>query len=198
MDLDFAPLTVCDAMPDEYPATDGPFPVGSSNALLRAHATLVAGCLFVATQARLEAIAATDHPAHARMTGNRLHELDRFLSVLIDEVATLQGLPSEDTHFFFRMRNTPEKLRRLKAGSTACRESGQRLRAVGRISAYLRYCRDGLPRPRLARDIGIAAGEGVCETMACSAVGPSLMISITGLYRAIGNRLLASVDNAAS
>ncbi|ABQ70980.1 hypothetical protein HY78_01925 [Rhizorhabdus wittichii DC-6] len=171
-------------------------------ALLRAHATLSAGCAFVATYAGREGAARTAHPAHARMTGNRLHELDRFLSVLIDEAASLLNGPRRDARLFARMRNTPEKLRRLGTVAALHGAVGQRLGAIGRICAYLRHCGDGVHRSGLARDIQLAGGRTdggrtIAETPMGLYLEPPTIVAIAGLYRLVGDALLLSVDGTA-
>ncbi|MBO9378244.1 hypothetical protein GG804_15855 [Sphingomonas histidinilytica] len=171
-------------------------------ALLRAHATLSAGCAFVAMRAGQEEAARTSHPAHARMTGNRLHELDRFLSVLIDEAASLRTGPRRDARFFARMRNTPEKLRRLGSAAALHGAVGQRLGAIGRVCAYLRHCGDGVHRSGLAHDMRLAGGRADQERPTAEAsmamyLEPPTIVAIAGLYRFVGDALIGAVDGTA-
>lgn len=171
-------------------------------ALLRAHATLSAGCAFLVTRAGQVGSARRPHPAQTRMIGNSLHELDRFLSVLIDEAASLRSGPRRDARFFSRMRNTPEKLRRLGSVAALHGAVGHRLGAIGRVCAYLRHCGDGVHRSGLARDILLAGGRtdggpAIAEVPQGLYLEPPTIVAIAGLYRFVGDALVGAVEGAA-
>jgi len=157
----------------------------------RAHGTLEAGCRFMAMRADEGAVTAGrwGEVAHARLLGNRLLELDRFLSLLIDEIPGVDGqsaaLPA--------LRNTARKLDRF---AIMARPDDARLRAIGRIAASFRHC-DGLIHNvaihddmRLAGGMpGAVAGMGERGTRLC--LTPPTIVAICDFYREIGRRLLA-------
>ena len=90
--------------------------------------------LSAATLARATAFLGAGHggPFVARSFANGLRELDRFLSVLIDELAST-ALPAGIDHArFIRQRNTPNKLRSLRAALGLASPDHERLRAIGR------------------------------------------------------------------
>lgn len=78
-------------------------------------------------------------PYRAKVIGNSLRELDRFLSLLIDEVAQ-SVLPAEEQAGFLRQRNTPNKLQALRAAMAMPSPDHARLRAIGRSRDCLFYC----------------------------------------------------------
>ena len=79
------------------------------------------------------------------MLGNGLRELDRFLSVLIDEVAATAGLDDDALGLLRTRRNTAAKLILLHAAQGRSSPHDRRLRALGRSRDCLFYC-DGLVR----------------------------------------------------
>ena len=75
-----------------------------------------------------------------RTVGNALRELDRFLSILVDEVAHAIGLPEADRLRLSRQRNTANKLRAIYRALGLASVHHDRLRAMVRCSACLLYC----------------------------------------------------------
>jgi CspA family cold shock protein len=71
-------------------------------------------------------------PFRARSMANGLRELDRFLSVLIDEVADNVLRGGMDGMVLARQRNTPNKLRSLRAALGLDSPDHERLRTIGR------------------------------------------------------------------
>jgi hypothetical protein len=72
----------------------------------------------------------------AKVIGNGLRELDRFLSIAIDEAATLIA-PDLDLS---RTRNTANKLRTFRIATGATSPEHDRLRAIGRSRDCLFHC----------------------------------------------------------
>ena len=112
---------------------------GNDDGLVRAHATLTRGARFLGAGLSAQAGAA---PAaiggrhRAKVIGNGLRELDRFLNVLIDEASLRIGLP-----VLAGQRNTANKLRAFRAaGGGACAADEARLRALGRSRDCLFHC----------------------------------------------------------
>ena len=131
--------------------------------------------------------------AHVRLLGNRLLELDRFLSVLIDEIlgavagADGQGAASPS------LRNTARKLHQLDimAGS-----DDARLRAIGRIAAIFRHCDGVIHNVAIHDDMRLAEGlqplaVNIGERGARLHMTPLTIVAICDFYREIGGRLLA-------
>jgi|GEM_PF-909619 len=172
---------------------------GDRQALARAHATLAVGCAFIVRHAQHRAQPGKGLPgsSHSRMVGNRLRELDRFLSVLIDETALCLGSLSHEPRSFARLRNTPNKLRLIEAMIGVEGEDDVRLRAIGRIGACLLHCSGSIhAEPSLRRDIlladGDTAGLSFLTDAACRLrLAPRTLVSICQFYGSIGNRLLA-------
>lgn len=180
-----------------FPVPEPDRPVVDRAALLRAHHTLMAGCAFVIAQAGQGGAIEGKDLVHARLTGNRLHELDRFLSVLIDEVALLRGKTSGDPQFA-KMRNTPNKLRRLGPVLSLRGDVPQRLSAIGRICAYLRHCGKDVSRVAWTGDMAIARGDrdhaiDAFDHAGESRIEASTLVAIAGVYRMVGDALLAAV-----
>lgn len=168
--------------------------------LRRAHAALVAGCAFVAGEPphRMPAASPLAELARARLQGNHLRELDRLLSVLIDAVASLHHRPASERRRIARIRNTAHKLHSVERAPAIDAET-KRLRAIGRISACLHHCGGVVHAASLYRDIWIAEGMAWQLSLpAGDAKDPArLLLSsraigvISGLYREIGDRLIA-------
>ena len=100
------------------PASLAPEPMRLSAAtIMRATAFLGAG--------RIEAPAAT-------VLANSLRELDRFLSLLLDDVAASALPAGYDRAAFARQSNTPNKLARVHDALGVASPDQARLRAIGR------------------------------------------------------------------
>jgi len=181
-------------------------------ALLNAHATLNRG----AAQVTL-----WRNPSHAgegngsegnrgalirtRMVGNCLRELDRFLSVCMDETALHLDASGPLDSAFPRLRNTPNKLRLVEARIGAMTSRHVRLRAIGRISACLHHCSGHIHDPGLHGDVALAHGAGWdvmppmepprTEMGKLNLTG-STIIRIGAFYREIAEDLLAGVRRA--
>lgn len=142
----------------------------------------------------------------SRLTGNRLRELDRFLSVLLDEVAGSWGAAGHDGRSFARWRNTPRKLGHVhammgmdRAGVT---RDEARLRAIGRISACLHHCAGTIHAPGLHRDLLLAQGREAAAAFASPPPGllrlsPDAIGAIGRFYRALGDALVAGLPQRA-
>lgn len=173
------------------------------DALGRAHETLLAGCAFLlrAGDRRPGAVPLSPTDVYARLQGNRLRELDRFLSILLDETARAVRGAGHDGPGFARLRNTPNKLRLVETmaaergcAHSAARDNG-RLRAIGRISACLNHCAGVVHAAGMAGDVALANGRAD-ENAPLSGASDRLRLSAQTLdaiglfYREIGDRLL--------
>lgn len=115
--------------------------------LVRARDTLCRGANMFAR--RLDTPAHQSPEAHilrAKVIGNGLRELDRFLNLLIDETARSYDVPA-----FPDQRNTANKLRRLRMTLAIADDDHDRLIALGRSRCSLFYCH-GIARHRDADD----------------------------------------------
>jgi hypothetical protein len=112
-----------------------------------AYATLLRAAAFVTARAHL-AHQVGPEPYRAKMIGNALRELDRFLNLLADETTRLLGLPLSPGQ-----KNTANKLGEIDALRLSWGDY-QRLRALGRSREILYHC-DGRiargDRPGVAR-----------------------------------------------
>lgn len=79
-------------------------------------------------------------PLRAKVIGNGLRELDRFLSLLIDAVAHLIAPPGLDRARFSRQRNTANKLRTIRGAMALASPDHDRLLAIGRSRDCLFHC----------------------------------------------------------
>jgi hypothetical protein len=76
----------------------------------------------------------------AKLIGNALRELDRFLNLLIDAAAASVAPPGIDRAAFGRQRNTANKLYALRAAMTLPSPDHERLRRIGRLRECLFHC----------------------------------------------------------
>ncbi|HZV19458.1 MAG TPA: hypothetical protein VFF84_12285 [Sphingobium sp.] len=150
--------------------------------LIRAHATLVTGCDFVAQRRFQPGIACSwTRGVHNRMTANHLRELDRFLCVLLEEGAALLGGADHDAPAFARLRKTSEKLFIVQQMVGTPTDHASRLAAIRRIAARLRR---SSPASQ-AKDISLA-----CEAPLDL---PLAVQSIALFYRDLGNELMKKI-----
>jgi len=129
--------------------------------LRRAYATLCDGAEFVMAYA-LDECDDGGPPSfyRTRLHGNQLRELDRFLSILTEEIALFLGDPGHDGAAFARQHNTANKLSRVRAMMALGSVDHERLSAIGRIRACLHHCAGQIHEPGLFRDLLIAHGKG--------------------------------------
>ena len=107
-----------------------------------AHATLRAAALFLGA----DDLSPRRSVAPNKVVGNGLRELDRFLSILIDEVAVQASRDDAALDRLRSRRNTANKLRMLQAMlGRRHHPDHRRLRALGRSRDCLFYC-DGRVR----------------------------------------------------
>ena len=111
-----------------------------TSSLARADATLRNGARFLAAGLRTQdgdssMPAAITGRFRARVIGNGLRELDRFLDVLMDEAAPADGHRSGPAQ-----RHTANKLRALFPGCDRSAQEHARLVALSRTRACLFYC----------------------------------------------------------
>lgn len=76
----------------------------------------------------------------SKVLGNGLRELDRFLSVLIDEVAAATDIDDDALAMLRTRRNTANKLRMLNVTLGRDSPDHRRLRALGRSRDCFFYC----------------------------------------------------------
>lgn len=160
-----------------------------SDAAARAHATLRRGALFLGAGLRLQDMAlppgAIAGRYRAKVIGNGLRELDRFLNVLIDEASLCLGLPAAPGQ-----RNTANKLHALRETLGLGHEHDSQLRALGRSRDCLFYC-NGVVKQR-----GVTAGWPAPDGPRRFAVGEDLVVTpadlagICGFYEGIAAELV--------
>ncbi|MGE4431201.1 MAG: hypothetical protein AB7E05_10730 [Sphingobium sp.] len=161
-----------------------------------AYATLNAGCAFFEQRADEQPVSdgGWAHIAHARMTGNRLRELDRFLSVLIEAVASGLDDRGHDRAGLARLRNTARKLRLVEDMTGAASGADARLRAIGRVTACLHHCTGRIHADSIHEDVRIAGGVAVAGSFSGGSgrlrIEPQTILAICAFYRDMGDWML--------
>lgn len=178
-------------MPDQAPDT---------HRLIAAHRTLVRGSAFLAHSLRARACENGEGggtiagPGGAKVVGNGLRELDRFLSLMIDEAACIVAPAGFDKAAFARRRNVADKIRRFHILAGIDPADDARLRAIGRVRDCLHHCRGIVHDAGLHDDLRIAGG-GVAERPTADArlaVSFDALSRICGFYAAAGAGLVAA------
>jgi hypothetical protein len=126
----------------------------------------------------------------ARLLGNQLRELDRFLNILIDEVASSRGVASRVGE-----RNTANKLARFRRTLALDDPDHARLIALGRARECLFHCRGQVGRTATGLTVGwpgeaprrFEAGEELT-------MSPQDLAGIGGFYLDIADGLLAAAS----
>ncbi len=142
------------------------------------------------------------------MIGNGLRELDRFLSVLLDEVALAAGWERADLRRLANVRNTANKLGMIHGWLGLPIDDLPRLRALGRSRDCLFHCngvvRRGDERRASSMTVGWPADANGDGTGARLALGESLAVSLSDLawvcafYERIAGDLVEDVRDARS
>jgi hypothetical protein len=155
---------------------------------------------------RHSGVGSIDGPHRSRVIGNGLRELDRFLNVLLDEVAAATGWVRADLQRLGRQRNTANKLGAVYGATTLPPDLLPRLRALARNRDCLFYndgwVRRGDTRAASAMTTGWPAPSG--EDGLAIALGERLFVCedtlawICDLYRRIADDLIRDICNAAS
>lgn len=129
--------------------------------LTKAHTTLVEAAAFLGGGLH-GAMPASPRPItgqlRAKVIGNGLRELDRFLNVMIDEVARLIAPVAIDPARFAGQRNTANKLRLIRALMGLPSPDHGRLRAIGRSRDCLFHCIGIVRRGDQRHDCQMTAG----------------------------------------
>jgi hypothetical protein len=173
----------------------------ASSTLLRG-ATFLGACLRTPIARNVE----SESPAiagcyRAKVIGNGLRELDRFLNLLIDAASTADGLPVRPGQ-----RNTANKLSAYRAAKSLPNHDEARLRALGRSRDCLFHCggrvRRGDRRDAMAMTVGWPARAGHDAPLDRVMVGQDLTVTRSDLdnvclfYREIARALCGAVDLA--
>lgn len=137
----------------------------------------------------------------AKVIGNGLRELDRFLNLLIDAASTAEGLPVHPGQ-----RNTANKLSDYRAAKSLPNRDGDRLRARGRSRDCLFHCggrvRRGDRRGAMAMTVGWPARTGGDAPLDRVTIGQELTVTRGDLddvclfYRRIAHELCGTVGLA--
>lgn len=112
----------------------------------------------------------------AKVIGNGLRELDRFLNLLIDAASTAEGLPVHPGQ-----RNTANKLSAYRAAKSLPNHDEARLRALGRSRDCLFHCggrvRRGDRRGAMTMTVGWPALAGCDAPLDRVMVGQDLTVT---------------------
>lgn len=135
----------------------------------------------------------------AKVLGNGLRELDRFLSILLDEVAAGAGWSADDLAPLARIRNTPNKLAAVSLRMNIHAGHDIRLRALGRCRDTLFHCNGVVRRGdrRHARSLTLGWPSGMhADPSRVLQIGERLPLNaadlawICAFYVRIGDSLL--------
>jgi len=132
-------------------------PISDLIGLRSAQATLARATGFLGRGLSASAMLPIVGPHRCKVIGNSLRELDRFLSLLIDEIARLI-LPGDVSADFGRQRNTPNKLRAIRAAMALPSPDHARLRAIGRSRDCLFHTGGVVRRGDLRGDMMMTVG----------------------------------------
>jgi hypothetical protein len=133
------------------------------------------------------------------MVGNGLRELDRFLSILLDEVARSAGWAPIEIDEIARMRNTSTKLDIVSEKSGTRIDGSDRLLALSRCRALLFYCGGVVRRGDRRGIVGLTLGwpsdmqDGAAAILQRGdrmIVGPDQLAWICSFYERLGSLLL--------
>lgn len=167
----------------------------TSAELIRAHATLRRGSHFLGLGLGGPGAAprAIEGRHRAKVIGNGLRELDRFLNLLVGEAARCRGIAMPRGE-----RNTANKLARLRRALRVPDPDHARLMALGRSRNCLFHCggtvRRGDRRGEAAMTAGWHGEGGVLRRVPVGAelaVSPDDLSEVCLFYRDIADRLLA-------
>jgi len=163
--------------------------MGQPPAWVPAHAALASGCGFLMARAAAPVVFTSKPLIALRRAGNCLNELDRLLTILLDEGARAVGMRGKEHTAFERSRDTPRKLRRFDGLCGLTFADTQRLTAIARIRRIA--CGDlcGIPRAMLARDLATATGAMAAEPDGPLQLSEQALADIAGFYLEIGERL---------
>lgn len=170
-------------------------PLTPGEELVRAHATLERGAHFLGKGLSL-------HPGmpraisgryRAKVTGNGLRELDRFLCHLVQAVAAMRGIAMPEQE-----RNTANKVARLRRCLGVADPDRARLLALARTRDCLFHCSGFVRRPDVRGGATMtiawygAGGIALRRVVLGERLEPSApeLLEICLYYRALAGRLL--------
>jgi len=134
----------------------------------------------------------------AKVIGNGLRELDRFLNLLIDAVSTAEGLPVRPGQY-----NTANKLSDYRAAKSLPNHDDGRLRALGRSRDCLFHCGGRVQRGDRRDAMTMTVGwPGYDASLDRVTVGQDLTVTrgdlddVCRFYRGIAHDLCGGVGRA--
>ncbi|MPT49211.1 MAG: hypothetical protein E2598_12475 [Sphingobium sp.] len=172
----------------------------ASPGLLHAYETLNSGCAFFIRSAedQPQSLGPQARYAFHRLMGNRLRELDRFLSVVLDEIVLMSAISGQDALTFSRWRNTARKLAKVEQILRTTTGDAKWLAAIGRICACLHHCGGKIHDAGLLQDVTMisARAEAGYKVMPPLISEPLMLCPVTiyaigGFYHILGDRLVA-------
>ena len=174
----------------------------------QAHRTLRNGTRFLGSGLSHAGPAPIGGRHRAKVIGNGLRELDRFLSVLLDEVALAVGWERADLQRLANVRNTANKLGAIHGWLGRPSDDLARLRALGRCRDCLFHCNGVVRRGDERRAPGMtvgwpadANGDGAGARLALGerlAVSAADLAWVCAFYERIAGDLLEDVRDVRS
>ena len=159
---------------------------GDCAALEAAYGTLMRATVFLSSSLRVRSTGGRGggddlpHAGGAKVVGNGLRELDRFLCLLLDEAVGGISPPTFDRAAFGRQRNAANKLRAFHRIAGLDAPDGERLRAIGRVRDCLHHCRGIVHDEAVHADLHFASATPASDRMSDT---PRLSISFDALAR---------------
>lgn len=183
------------SLPDQPAAVLSPAFIAAQDAMTR-------GCEFLIRRGRAGHKSADRPRIHAkvalRRVGNCLKELDRLLSLLLDECVGVGGMAAAKRRAFERSHDTSRKLRRVDRLNGCFTPDTIRLRAIGRIREVA--CNDQVLAhvPWASHDMAVAtagqpgrnADDRDKDSLRLWEVSDEALGAIAGFYLSIAKRVL--------
>ena len=190
------------------PSEESEIPHPRSIGIEQAHRTLCNAARFLGSGLSDAGPTPIDGRYRAKVIGNGLRELDRFLSVLLDEVALAAGWERADLQRLANLRNTANKLGVIHGWLGRPMHDLPRLRALGRCRDCLFYCngvvRRGDERRTASMTVGWPAdarGDAAGVRLALGenlAVSPADLAWVCAFYDRIAGDLVEDIRGVRS
>ncbi|WOK35948.1 hypothetical protein [Sphingomonas sp. C3-2] len=162
-----------------------------------AYRTLLSGCAFWERHASSKVQPHNEwaFAVQTRTNANRLRELNRFMAVVLDDIALHHGGPHHDHRYFLRQRNVARKLLVVERMIDVDCAAHAHLLAIGRISACLTYCSGVMYDPRLNGDVALITGRKLWDDTGHSdkwlRLESHAVTAICRFYRALATALIS-------
>ena len=169
-------------------------------AVAASHLTLSRGCAFWIENASLPPLRTSQARAvFARLSGNRLRELDGFLNHLLADILAAISAPPDNALQGERAKSTLRRLHAVEAHLNLNFDVEVRLIALARTITALRRPAGQTHLQRFHRDLQVATGlPQNSELRFPEALDDAAVLSICSFYQLLGNSLVIAHANHAN